>query len=113
MQDLQHLFKITERLLKMSTSKRYGADVKEKILQTAVKVWEENPHDFTVKKVSTRLGMNHANIYHHFPQGLMDAMADYALRNKNVRVICSLIVAGHKSVENLSPSEKSKYLLSL
>lgn len=94
----------------MSTGKRYGKDVKEKILETALKVWEENTTNLSIKEVATRLGMNHANVYYHFPQGLQDAVAEYALEKNNIKVVTSLIVSGHHLAEKLSPSEKLEYL---
>jgi len=93
-----------------NTGKRYGNDVKNKILNTALKMWEQDHNNLTVMGVAKALGMNHANIYHHFPEGLKDAVAEYAVKTKNIRIVGRLIALGHPSTNDLCPTERADYL---
>ena len=95
------------------TSKRYGLDVKEKILNKAINIWEQDATQMTTANVARELGMNHANIYHHFPEGFKEAVAEYAVKSKNKKIVCQLIALGHSSVDGLSPSERVDYLSNL
>lgn len=96
-----------------NTGKRYGTDVKEKILNKAIKIWEQDATQMTTANVARQLGMNHANIYHHFPDGFKEAVAEYAVKTKNTKIICQLIALGHTTVESLGPSERAEYLSNL
>ena len=96
-----------------NTGKRYGSDVKEKILNKAVKLWEQDHTQVTVTNVARALGMNHANIYHHFPDGFRETVAEHAVKTKNTKIICQLIAYGHPAVEGLAPCERAEYLSNL
>lgn len=97
----------------MTTGKRYGKNVKTKILDKALRIWVRNPNEFTIKNVAIALGMNHSNIYHHFPNGLFEAVAEHALKKKNVKAVSRLIALGHPAADKLAPSERAEYLTKL
>jgi AcrR family transcriptional regulator len=96
-----------------NTGKRYGSDVKDKILNKALKMWEQDHNNLTVMGVAKALGMNHANIYHHFPEGLKDAVAEHAVQTKNTRIVARLIALGHPATDQLCPTERAEYLSNL
>lgn len=90
--------------------KRYGGNVSDKILETAVKIWETNPHDVTPTKVAQKLGMNHSTIYYYFPVDFKERVAEFALMKRNVRVVGQMIATGHSLADKLAPSERAEYL---
>lgn len=74
-------------------------------------MWLENPDSVTANGIAKRLGMkSHATVLYHFPHGVKDAVAEYAVSQQEARVIAQLIVTGHRAVEGLSPSERAGYL---
>lgn len=85
-------------------------DTKTKILKTGLKMWLENPDSVTANGIASRIGMTHATILYHFPEGVKDAVAEFAVRTKNARIVAQLIVTGHKAAEGLAPSERAEYL---
>lgn len=97
----------------MNKGPRFGRDVKEKILNAGLRIWEKDASKLTVTNVARSLGMTHGNVFYHFPAGLKDAIAEYAIAQKNTRVIVQLIVTGHPLVEKLAPSERANYLKSI
>lgn len=90
--------------------KRYGDNVAEKILDTALKIWETAPNDVTPSKVAQKLGMNHSTIYYYFPTEFKERVAEFALMKRNVRVIGQMIATGHPLINSLAPCERAEYL---
>lgn len=75
-------------------------------------MWLENPDSVTANGIANRMNpkMSHATILYHFPYGVKNAIAEYAVEKREARIIAQLITTGHKAVDNLSPSEKAEYL---
>jgi AcrR family transcriptional regulator len=94
----------------MKKGRRFGAGVKEQILETGMRLWEENPETFNTVNVAKALGMTHGNVFYHFPTGLKNAVAQYALEKKNIKIVAQLITSGHEIVKNMDNSERAEYL---
>lgn len=90
-------------------SKR-GDDTRQKILETGLQMWEENSYSVNAYAIARRLGMVHGTVMYHFPYGIREAVAEYALEVKNSRVIAQLIVESHPSIRDMSPTERTRYL---
>jgi len=87
-----------------------GEQTKKKILEMGLKMWLENPNSVNSHAISKRIGMTHASIIYHYPYGVRNAVAEYALEVENVKVIAQLIAEDHPCVQKLSPSERMSYL---
>lgn len=87
-----------------------GDATKLRILKKGLKMWEKDPQSVNAHAISQQLGMTHGTVAYHFPYGVRDAVAEYALQVENVRVIAQLIVEDHKTVRNLAPCERAAYL---
>lgn len=84
--------------------------IKDKILNTGVEMWLENPASVTASGIARRLGKTHAAILYHFPYGVKEAVAEYAVQQKQAKIIAQLITTGHKSVRDLCPTDRARYL---
>lgn len=88
-----------------------GEITREKILKAGVKMWKESNVPITANSISRRMGITAPAVYYHFPYGIKDAVAEYALEKKDVYVVAQLIVTSHPLVRDLSPSERMDYLV--
>jgi hypothetical protein len=73
-------------------------------------MWLQNPSSVTAHGIAIQLGIVHGTVLYHFPYGVREAVAEYALAAGNKRIISQLIVEGHQLVENLTPTERASYL---
>lgn len=107
-------------VLPQTLKKREGLQVmnrgeltREKILKTGLKMWLNDPSTVTANAIAKKIGMTHATIIYHFPHGVKDAVAEYAVERKEKKIISQLIVLEHDSVKGLSPTERMHYLSQL
>lgn len=87
-----------------------GGDTKLKILKKGLKMWEKDPASVNAHAISKQLGIVHGTVLYHFPYGVRDAVAEYAIQVENTRVIAQLIVENHRLIKDLAPCERSAYL---
>lgn len=76
-------------------------------------MWLENPDSVTANGIAKRIGLTHATILYHFPEGVKNAVAEYAVKQGEGRVIAQLIASGHAAAQALSPSERVGYLMTI
>lgn len=88
---------------------KMAKDTKEKILNEGIKMWLENYMSVNANAIARRLGVTHGTVLYHFPLGVREAVAAHAVKIGNSKIIRHLIVTDHPAVDNLSPSERSKY----
>jgi AcrR family transcriptional regulator len=87
-----------------------GTITKENILKTGLKMWIENPDHVSANGIANRIGMAHGTVLYHFPEGVKDAVAEYAVEISNSRVIAQLIALNHKAIKKMSATERLKHL---
>lgn len=80
-------------------------NTKEKILKAGVSIWP----DVTVCAVARAAGISHPLVVYHFPVGLKDAVAEYAVEKGESRVIIQLLASGHKAAMHLSPAARRRH----
>ena len=90
--------------------KRKKRDTRKDILEAGLKVWLDDPNNVSASSVGRLCGISHAAVLYHFPYGVRDSVAEYAVEKGDQRIMAQLIVTGHKAVESLSPSERAKCL---
>lgn len=82
--------------------------MKEKILEAGLKLWPE----ITYNGVARALELNsHVNVIYYFKtsKALKDAVADYAVKTGNSRVIMQLVAADHPAVARLSQADRIRH----
>lgn len=83
---------------------------KKEILQAGIKAWHENPQSVTASNIGRMIGLTHAGVLYHFPKGLKDAVAQYAMQIGDKKIVPQLIVTKHSTAKNLTSAERSKFL---
>lgn len=83
--------------------------MKEKILNTGVKLWHKSPELVTARGIARALGISHPVIGYHFPQGIKNAVAEYAVMKGYEVIIIQLIANNHPAIKNLTDKEKKHY----
>lgn len=73
-------------------------------------MWKKNPDSVNAHAIAKQINMTHGSVMYHFPYGVKDAVAEYAVEKKDSKIVAQLIVLGHKAVQNLSPTEKSEFM---
>lgn len=84
--------------------------MKDKILKAGIKAWLKDPASVTASNIGRMCKTSHALVLYHFPYGVKDAVAEYAVQIKQPVIISQLIVLQHDAVKDMSPSEKLNYL---
>ena len=86
---------------------RTGEMTKKKILKAGMKLWPK----VTSSGVGKEIEMTHASVLYHFPNDtLKDAVATYAVKKGNSKIIVQLLTEKHPAVEKLSKREKSRHI---
>lgn len=89
---------------------KHGEKTRQKILETGLEMWLKNPDSVTANGIAKSMGLVHAAILYHFPDGVKDAVAAYALEQGNAQVIAQLIVNRHDLVADMSGAERAEWL---
>lgn len=92
---------------------KHGEKTRQKILETGLEMWLKNPNSVTANGIAKRMGLVHSAILYHFPDGVKDAVAAYALEQGNAQVIAQLIVNRHELVAGMSSAERTGWLAKL
>lgn len=90
-----------------------GELTRDKILKTGIKMWLNNPDSVTANAIAEKIGVVHATVLYHFPKGVKDSVAEYAVQTGEKKIICQLIALDHKAVRKLSQQQKTEYLSQL
>ena len=84
----------------------HGDKTREKILKAGVDLW---PHA-SPTAIARELDMTHPAVLYHFPDdSLLDAIAEYAVKIGESRVILQLIASRHKAVKKLSVADRVRH----
>ncbi len=83
---------------------------KQKILQAGIKAWHKNPQSVTASQTGRMIGLTHAGVLYHFPKGLKDAVAAYAVEIGDKRIVPQLIVCRHPATKAMTLEERAKFL---
>lgn len=91
--------------------KNQGSITRFKILETGIHLWEKS-EDVTASSIAELLGITHATVLYHF-KNVKEAVAFYAVKIGNSRIIAELIMQNHRAVKDLTKEEKIKHLTNL
>lgn len=84
-----------------------GERTKEKFLKAGLRLWP----NISALAIANETGYTHASVLYHFPgESLKDAIAEYAVKTGNSRVILQLVAEGHKAIKELSQADKFRHL---
>lgn len=89
---------------------RHSEKIRLKILQAGVALWHEDPMKVTARSVAKAVDMTHATIIYHFRNGIRNAIAEYAVKTGDSRIIVQLIASNHYSIWALPPSTRRRHL---
>lgn len=89
---------------------KHGDKVKIKILQAGLQQWRVSYRNVTARNIAKTLGLTHAAVLYHFPEGVEQAVAKYAVEQKDKTVIRQLITSNHPAVSEFSTGEKFYWL---
>ena len=85
-------------------------NTKQNILTAGISMWLKDPMSVNAHAIARNMGMTHGAILYHFPKSVRDAVAEYAVKTDNVKIIVQLIVCNHEAIVHLTPAERAKYL---
>lgn len=85
-------------------------NTKTKILKAGVKLWKKNPDDVKALRIAKEIKMVNATVLYHYPDGVKDAVAAYAVETGESLIIAQLILTNHPAVKDLSPEIRQKHL---
>lgn len=90
----------------------HGQNVRREILRMGLQLWCVDPAYVTARKIANELQMTHGNVLHHFQSSLKlrDAIAYYAVKEGESRVIANLILTKHSAIAHLSEAERLEHL---
>lgn len=90
----------------------HGEEQRRRILEMGLQLWRASPSYVTARRIADELGMSHSNILYHFKGtiGLKDALAYYAIKNGDSRVIMHLIAERHPTVANMPEAERMQHM---
>ena len=87
-----------------------GDSTRTRILKAGIRMWKKDPASVNAHAISKYIGMTHGTVMYHFPYGVRDAVAEYALEIKDPVIIAQLIATGSALVKNMAPSERTEYM---
>lgn len=90
----------------------YNDSMKEQILSVGCELWENNPASVTVRGIARVIGCVHGTVLWHFGSldELKSAIAEYAVKAGNDKVIAHLIVSGHDAVKSLPLAARERHM---
>ena len=83
---------------------------KNKILDAGIKAWKKNPDSVTASNIGRMIGITHAAVLYHFPKGVKNAVAEYAIEKGEKKIVAQLIALGHPSTKNMTKEEKQSFM---
>lgn len=87
-------------------------NTKTKILKAGIKLWKKNPDDVKALHIAKEIDMVHATVLYHFPDGVKDAVAAYAVETGESQIVAQLILTNHPAVKDMSQEDRQKHLSS-
>lgn len=89
---------------------RHGDKQREKILKAGLKMWRAGER-VTLRAVADAVGLTHGTVGYHFKEdGLLDAIASYAVEIGDSRAIVQLIGQEHTVVMKMPWEWRRKHL---
>lgn len=79
---------------------------KKKILEAGLKLYP----DITARAIAREVEITHPLVSHYFGESIKDAVAEYAVKVGNSRVIAQLIAVKHKAIKKLSAAERKRHM---
>ena len=92
---------------------KHGDLVKLRILKAGVRLWHKDPSLVSARKIAPKVDLTPQGVLYHFPNGLKNAVAMYAVEAGDSKVIVQLILTGSKYVKNLTDQERRKHIKSI
>lgn len=85
-----------------------GDATKARLIAVALRCARGGLHHVTPRYVAELDGSRHWLVHYHFggAAGLLDAVADEAVRTGDAMVICRLILDDHPAVSRMTPAER-------
>ena len=84
--------------------------IKKIILDAGVKIWHDDPLKVTARNVAKAINMQHGTVLYHFPEGIRNAIAEYAVKIDDSKIIVQLIACYHPSISKLPQSARKRHL---
>lgn len=96
----------------MNNKTEQGQATADRIIQTGLELWRNDPASVSARRIGTILGMKHNGILYHFGDvaGLKDAIAREAVRIGDKDIVPGLIINRHASTAGMSESDRAAYL---
>jgi AcrR family transcriptional regulator len=93
----------------------HGDKIKAAILAKGLELWRVDPRAVSARAVANALGMTHGNVRYHFgtSDGMLNAIAQEAVRIKDRVIVPMLITSKHPAVEDMPDAERKRYLSGL
>lgn len=88
---------------------KVGDKTRQRILTAGLKLWP----NVSPSSIARALHLNsHTNVIYHFKttEKLKNAVAEYAVKMGDSRVVTQLIAGNHKAVKNLSQADRLRHL---
>lgn len=83
---------------------------KNRILEAGIALWLENPKKVNATCIAKAIGLTHGAVLYHFPNGVKNAVAEYAVLIHESRVIVQLIASNHPAVQGMSRADIRQHL---
>lgn len=91
-----------------NSMKKQGEQTRESILETGLKLWP----NVTPTSIANTLNISHGTVIYHFPD-IKNAVAEYAVKTGNSRVIVQLLAMRHKAVKDMNAVEHIKHFTAI
>lgn len=85
--------------------------MKDKIIETGLQLWRDDPAKVTANGIARILGVSHVAVLYHFQtaENMRRAIAAEAVRIGDSRVITHLIASRHLAVVDMPASERAQH----
>lgn len=84
-------------------------NTKTKILKAGIRLWKKNPDEVKALTIAKEIKMVHATVLYHFPEGVKDAVAAYAVETGESQIISQLVLMGHPAAKLLTPEQRQEH----
>lgn len=90
---------------------KHSEKIKQIILEAGIKIWHGDPMKVTARNIAKAIEMTHSTILYHFGEkGIRNAVAEYAVKIGDEKIIVQLISSYHPSVSKLPNSVKNRFI---
>lgn len=91
---------------------KHGDRRKAQILETGLQLWRQGAASVSARQIAKSLGITHTAVLYHWKtaDALKNAIAEYAVRQRDPQVVPMLIVHRHPSIDLMPVDERAKFL---